>query len=241
MGQTMAYQDAGLSVYDDGVNDLMWQDAPHPALISPLRGYGIINHFMDYSPDKYTVTAVSAGTGTSTIAQTDAARGVIRINTAANEDDGAQMQTVGEALTLTTSNKVWFDAYIQVTEEITQSDWFIGFGALDTTFLAGNPTSKAGFIKHDGDANIDFVSESAASAGVHTSVVDTWVLLGFKWDGVNLVPYINGAADTSNQIAAASASTAAEMSFTFAYLNGAGTSQNDGIECDFYRLSVVDV
>lgn len=240
VGQKSQMNPGGLSFYDDSETDYMWKDAPHPALMSPLKGYGEFNHFHRFAEDQWTTTVVSAGTGTSTVALTDAARGILAITTAADENDGGQTQTDAEIVTLTTSNRVWFDCYVKIGDEATQSDAFVGLATLDSSLIASAPTNKVGFRKDDGDTQWDFVCKAAATTNVSTAVTTGYVLLGFKWNGSTVTPYINGIANSDAAVAAASASTDVEMAISFAYLNGAGVAQGDEFLIDFYRLVVVD-
>jgi len=90
--------------------------------------------------------------------------------------------------------------------EATQSDFVVGLATTDTTLIASNPDDLVAFEKHDGDANIDFVTrtngaETATDTGVDV-VNNTAVVLEFYWDGDDTVyAYVNGvqkAAHTAN-------------------------------------------
>lgn len=216
----------------------LWADCPLAYLYDPLLAYHYFTDFLSFSEDEWTITAVSAGTGTSTIAATGVAAGWARVNTAANENDGAQAQLDAISFALPTAKKLWFEARVEVTEEITQSDWFIGLLALDTTIIAGVPDNHVYFHKDDGDAKIDFANDKAgtptANAEVATSVVDTPVRLGFTWDGTTITAYVDGssvATSTTNIPTVA-------MAIAFGYLNGAGSAQNEGMNVDWIRCVV---
>ena len=132
MTQRSKYKQDGLSFYDSGVHGAMWQDCPHPALLDFARGYSYQNDFHSWSEDEWTITVVSAGTGTSTVATTGVAGGQVRVNTAANDNDGGQAQLDSISFALPASGSVWFDARVELTEEVTQCDAFVGQLALES-------------------------------------------------------------------------------------------------------------
>lgn len=63
----------------------------------PTKWHVYFNDFDQDIPSDWTETATSAGTGTSAAAVTDADGGVLRITTAANEDDGLFIESPGES------------------------------------------------------------------------------------------------------------------------------------------------
>lgn len=224
--------------------DAMWAKLPDPRTINPLLGCGFVEDFTRFSPDQYTVTAVEAGTGDSTIAQADVAGGGIRINCAANENDGAQAQSVGEwanlAASLGTSGEILaMDFLVNLTEEATQSDASVGLATRSTTIIASAPNDFVHFHKDDGDTNWDFsVSDGGSAtdlAAIATATAGTQILLGFVYD---LHGYQNATAGTIEvwidgvkygTVVSTNIPTATLMAHHFAYLNGAGTAQNDGM------------
>jgi hypothetical protein len=173
-------------------------------------------------PTEWTCTVVEAGAGDSTMALQDAARGIVKLTAAGNENDGFNAQLKGESFLLDADHPCYFGARWAVNEK-TQSDAFVGLAITDGTLLAGNPDDMLGFITHDGDANLDYiVRESGTGAAVDTAsdlVNDTYVFTEFIWDGDATVrTYLDGAL-----IAAVTANIPddVEMSPTLAYLNGA--------------------
>ena len=81
---------------------------------------------------EWTITATSAGSGTSAISTPDLDGGCARITTAANEDDGIFAQTIGEVFLLNSSKKTWLKTRFQVGDAA-QSDLIIGLHSTDTT------------------------------------------------------------------------------------------------------------
>lgn len=232
------YLPRGLSLFTKDATDDLWRNAPDPRLILPANGVGYFDDFASFRPDEWTATAVSVGTGTSTLAHTSRSGGAIRINCAANENDGINAQLVGEAFSLASGTELWFEARVDITEEVTQSDAIVGLCILDTD-LVGGMTDGIYFHKDDGDTNWDFACEKDSTAtevaAIATAVVDTWIRLGFHYSATTGIatPYVNGVAGTTvstnipdNEL----------LSVSIAYLNGAGTAQNDGMDIDYIRV-----
>lgn len=187
-------------------------------------------------PTAWTNTAVEVGTGSSTVIPQDEVGGVIRLDAAANENDGIQMQLHGESFTLST---VLYMGVRWNISENTQSDAFVGLSVTDTTFLAGNPNDFIGFITHDGDANLDYqIAAGGTGSAVDTTVDlvnDTFVITEMFYDGNLTTPAIYVFVDGTFIAKVTANITATELRPTLAYLNGAGTMQHDGIEVDWFR------
>ena len=101
------------------------------------------------------------------------------------------------------------------------------------------PNNHCYWHTDDGDANWDFSNDKAGTptdtTALHTAVLDEPVILGFKWDGTSLTPYVDGVAQT---VVTTNIPTVA-MSMSLGYLNGAATAQNEGMNVDWVRLVVV--
>ena len=240
MAQRSNYLSDGQTFHDDRASGAMWKDCPHPALLAPQSGYAYFNDFLTFSEDEWTITVVSVGTGTSTVALKDAAGGVLRVNTAANEDDGGQAQSDAECIVIPAAGSIWFEARVNLTDEVTQSDAFVGLATVDTSIIAGAPNDVILWRKDDGDTNWDFVADTAGSpttvAGAHTAVAATWVILGFTFDGTTLYPYVDGVRGTG---ITTTIPTAEELMISFGYLNGAAAAQNEGMDIDWIRSVVL--
>ena len=200
------------------------------------------NHFTDPSLasallDGWTNTAVEAGTGSSThIAKTaDSTLGVLRWDSAANEDDGIQSQLMGTAFKLDSGNPCYFGARVALVEK-TESDMFVGLAIADTSILAGLPDDIIGFTTTDADANVNYlVRESGTGAIVDTAVdfVDaTFITLEFFWDGTTAYFYVD---DTFIASTATNIPDDVFMRVSVAHLNGTGSSQHDGVDVDWIR------
>lgn len=109
--------------------------------------------------DEATVTA----TGTSPVVFTDAAGGVLLITTGGTENDGVNIQWLGENFHLgaTGIRALYFGARLKISEA-TQADFFIGLCDTDTDILGGADDS-IGFRKSDGSTAVSFVTEKGTT------------------------------------------------------------------------------
>ena len=156
-----------------------------------VRGPGIDTAF----DNEWTVTRVEAGAGESTVTRTDAIGGALLITTDAAENDGVNMQGIGEAFELTSDQVLYFGALGLKVSDATQSDFFIGLAITDTDILGG-VTDRIGFEKLDGATDVKFMCEKDStetlSASLHTLADNTAVDLEFFWDGAGLEVFVNG-------------------------------------------------
>lgn len=143
-------------------------------------------------PTEFTVTRVSGGSGTTTVAQTDASGGALLITTDNAENDGANLQLNGESFKFGT-NKLYFGARLKMSDA-TQSDLFIGLAETNTDIL-GNAPVRCGFSKVDGATGLVFemkATNTTTLEAVHTVVDATYVTLEFYFDGTIMLVYVNG-------------------------------------------------
>lgn len=141
----------------------------------------------DYAAADWTVTEV--GVATQAI-EANEKYGSLLITNAAADDDSSTQQLNEETFSLTVGKRTWFETRLKVSDA-TQSDFFVGLGVTDTTPLA--TTDRVGFEKNDGDANIDCLTEKNSTetntdTGID-AVDDTYIQLGFYWDGINKVKF----------------------------------------------------
>ncbi|MCP4536254.1 MAG: hypothetical protein GY832_03835 [Chloroflexi bacterium] len=147
-------------------------------------------------PTAYTMTVVEVGAGTTTAALSD---GALLITTAANEDDGINLQLTAEAFDFATNNLVYFGINFQVSDA-TQSDTIVGVCITDTT-LPGGMTDGIYFECLDGSTDINFVlekdsTETTSAAAVGTLADATDITLEFRFDGTNVDSFVNGVKQT---------------------------------------------
>lgn len=236
MGMQGVYTANGLGLFDTDAKDAMWRDAPHPLLVSRLRGFGEIIDFNSWSPDEWTETLVSGGAGTSTVALTDREGGWVRVDCAADENDGGQAQRDKSTFRLASTNSLWIDFRIDLTEEVTQSDCFVGLSITNTTIIGSERVDIAQWHTDDGDANWDFsVAKSSTETDANTettAVLDTPIILGFTWDGTTLYPYYDGTRGTA---ITTNIPDDVDLELSFGYLNGAGSEANEAMDLDWIR------
>jgi hypothetical protein len=171
-------------------------DAIGPDVVKVIKdftdGPGIDTAF----DNEWTVTRVEAGAGESTVTRTDAVGGALLITTDAAENDGVNMQLIGESFELTSDQELYFGLLGLKISDATQSDFFAGLAITDTDILGG-VTDRIGFEKLDGataiKAMLEKDSTETLTASLHTAVADTAVDLEWYWDGTGVEFFVDGA------------------------------------------------
>jgi hypothetical protein len=190
----------------------------------PTKYHVYFNDFDEDIPADWTETATSVGTGTSAAAVTDADGGVLRITTAANDNDGLFLESPGESFLIEAGKKAWIKARFQVGDAI-QSDLIIGLHSTDTTPL--DATLRFAFISEDASAalffNVDDNTTDADSGTVATLADDTWITVAAYYDGKGTVElYADGVkVQTMSDVDV----PGAEMAIGIGYLNGAAGAE----------------
>lgn len=190
----------------------------------PTKWHVYFNDFDQDIPSDWTETATSAGTGTSAAAVTDADGGVLRITTAANEDDGLFIESPGESFLIEAGKKAFIKARFQVGDAA-QSDLIIGLHSTDTTPL--DATLRFAFVSEDGSAalffNVDDDTTDEDSSTVATLADDTWITVAAYYDGKGTIElYADGSKITTMTDVDV---PGAEMAIGFGYLNGAAGAE----------------
>jgi len=169
----------------------VWRMAPS-TWADPNEYYMDNDHFHTYVAGDWTVTETQAG---ATEALTDGIGGQLLVTNTNADNDTVNMQKVGEIYQLTGSNQLWYEARFQANEA-TQIDLIFGIAETGTALVASPVDDGVWFIKDDGDANIDFeIRKSGTSTKVDTGidlVADTWVRVGFYFDGSRCHYFVNG-------------------------------------------------
>ena len=173
---------------------------------------------------EWTITATSAGSGTSAISTPDLHGGHARITTAANDNDGIFAQTIGEVFLMDSSKKTWLKTRFQVGDA-TQSDLVVGLHSTDTT--PHDATMRFLFESVDGSAALYFNNDDnttdSDSSTVATLADDTFVIVGAYYDGAGSIKlYLNDAHVTTMT---SMTPPGAEMAVGFGYLNGAAGAE----------------
>ena len=144
-----------------------------------------------YTAGDWTVTETDAG---ATQALTDGDGGLLLITNTAADNDLVSLQKKGESFRFATGKALFFEARFKVSDA-TQSDVVIGLQITDTTPL--DVTDGVFFIKADGAATVDFRVEknntATTASAMATMEDDTYIRLGFYYDGSSAVQYfVNG-------------------------------------------------
>lgn len=145
----------------------------------------------DYAATDWTITTTEDGAGSATEAiATDELGGALLITNDDADDDADSLQMNEEVWKLSSGKRLWYKTRMKLSDA-TQSDLFVGLCITDTTPLVA--TDRIGFEKNDGDALLDALCElnstETNTASVATAADDTYVELGFYWDGKNKVEY----------------------------------------------------
>jgi hypothetical protein len=151
------------------------------------------NDFDTYVAGDWTVTETDSG---ATQALTAGDGGLLLITNTAADNDLVALQKNPAAFTFTAGKKTFFRCRFKVSDA-TQSDLVFGLQVVDTTPL--DVTDGIYFLKADGAATVDFICRKNASTGstsaaaVATMANDTFIELGFYYDGQSKVAYeVNG-------------------------------------------------
>lgn len=159
----------------------------------PTLFHTYFNDFDTYVAGDWTVTETDSG---ATQALTAGDGGLLLITNTAADNDLVALQKNPAAFTFTAGKKTFFRCRFKVSDA-TQSDLVFGLQVVDTTPL--DVTDGVYFLKADGAATVDFICRKNASTGstsaaaVATMANDTFIELGFYYDGQSKVAYeVNG-------------------------------------------------
>lgn len=159
----------------------------------PTLFHTYFNDFDTYTAGDWVVTETDAG---ATQALTAGDGGLLLITNTAADNDLVALQKTPAAFTFTAGKKTFFRCRFKVSDA-TQSDLIFGLQVIDTTPL--DVTDGIYFLKADGAATIDIICRKNASTGstsasaVATLANDTFIELGFYYDGESKVAYeVNG-------------------------------------------------
>ena len=177
--------------FPNGVTNV-GEDSPFAdlAMPAPTLFHTYMEDFDYYTAGDWTVTETQAG---ATQALADGDGGLLLLTNTAADNDLVALQKVGNSFTFESGKKLFFEARFKVSDA-TQSDLVMGLQVTDATPLA--VANGVFFIKNDGVATVDLVltkaSTSTTNSSVATMVNDTFIRLGFYYDGTDLVYSVNG-------------------------------------------------
>lgn len=178
--------------FPNGVTNV-GEDSPFAdlAMPAPTKFHSYMEDFDYYTAGDWTVTETDAG---ATQALTDGDGGLLLITNTAADNDLVSLQKKGESFRFASGKKLFFEARFKVSDA-TQSDVVIGLQITDTTPL--DVTDGVFFIKDDGSTSFALRVEKNNTATATTSVAtladDTFITLGFYYDGDSAIEYsVNG-------------------------------------------------
>lgn len=155
----------------------------------PTKFHEFFDDFDNYTAGDWVVTETQAG---ATQALTAGDGGLLLLTNSAADDDIVALQKTPAAFAFTAGKKAFFKARFKVSDA-TQSDLVIGLQVVDTTPL--DVTDGVYFLKADGSAALSVVCRknattgSTSAASIATIVADTFITVGFYYNGVDKVVY----------------------------------------------------
>mgnify|MGYP003625755649 FL=1 len=217
--------------FTNGVSDVVTGNPLYElGVLDPTKYHTYWDDF-DTTPiaAQWTLTATSAGSGTSAITVPDADGGLARITTAANENDGIYAEWISETFKLESGKKTWMKCRLSVGDAI-QSDWLIGLHSTDTT--PHDATMRYIFESVDGSAAVYFNNDNnttdSDSGTLHTMVDDTFVTLAAYYDGGTTIQLFVDEAPVATMTSITV--PAAEMAVGFGYINGAAGAETTDVD-----------
>ena len=144
----------------------------------------------------WTTTLVETGSAESTVAAATTVNGGGLLLTTDNlENDGINLQKLGEGFQPAAETLIYFGIQLQINDA-TQTDFLVGLCITDTALLGGM-TDGIYFRKADASTTVSAVLEqdsTETTATAHTLVDATDVTLEFVCDGVTVTFFVNGVA-----------------------------------------------
>lgn len=158
-------------------------------MADPTFIHTYFNDFDQFIAADWVVTETQAG---ATQALTAGDGGLLALVNSAADNDLNAIQKTPAAFSFTAGKKAFFKARFKV-DDATQSDIAIGLQVVDTTPL--DVTDGVYFLKADDAATVDVICRKDATTGSNTAtaiatlVNDTYIELGWYYDGVDKVYY----------------------------------------------------
>ncbi len=186
----------------------------------PTQYHLYYQDFDVYTASDWVVTETDAG---ATQALTAGDGGLLLITNSAADNDLVSLQKTPAAWTFTVGKKAFFRCRFKVSDA-TLSDIVFGLQVVDTTPL--DVTDGVYFLKAAASTAISVVCRKDATTGstsassIATLADDTFIELGWYWDGVDTVNYeVNGTV-TGSLVAANLYLPDADCTVSFALQNG---------------------
>ena len=147
------------------------------------------DNFDEDAADWSTNVVDSGGDGAESFGlASDELNGALAIATNDAENDSYAVEQKNETYQLESGKRLWYETRLKI-DDATESDLFAGLTITQSTANPTGSTDRIGFRLDDGDANIDVISRKDSTSTKEDSGKDasddTYVTLGFYWDGKN--------------------------------------------------------
>lgn len=208
------------------------EDSPFAdlAMPAPTLFHTYMEDFDYYTAGDWTVTETDAG---ATQALADGDGGLLLITNTAADNDLVALQKKGNSFTFESGKRLFFEARFKVSDA-TQSDLVMGLQVTDATPLA--VANGVFFIKNDGAATVDFVltksSTSTTNSSVATMANDTYIRLGFFYDGSTMTYFVNGV-NTGTSVVTNLPLSTTNLTVSFAIQNGEAAAKTMTVDYIF--------
>ena len=216
--------------FPNGVTNVS-EDSPLADMGQPAatKFHTYFEDFDYYTAGNWTVTETQAG-ATQALANGDG--GLLLLTNSAADDDLNALQKVGESFLFAAGKRLFFEARFKVSDA-TQSDVVIGLQITDTTPL--DVSDGVFFIKADGSTTVNLLVEkngTATTSSVTTLANDTFITLGFAYDGASAIEYsVNGVVTGSS--VTTNLPDDEELTVSFAIQNGEAVAKTMTIDYVF--------
>lgn len=203
--------------------------------LDPSKFATYFNDFYTYLASDWTITETEAGAGSASQALTAGNGGLMLLTNDAADNDATFFQGAA-GFAMTAGKKAFFQARFKVSDA-TQSDVQIGLILTDTTPL--DATDGIYFQKDDGDANIDVYVRKDATTGsnsslaVGTLVADTFIKVGFYYDGKDKVAFYLDDVKVGSLDASSTYLPDANLAISFGIQNGEAVAKTMTVDYVF--------
>lgn len=194
----------------------------------PSKTHLWFDDFDNYAANEWVVTKTGAG-GAVTVANADG--GILTLTNDTNDNDNLFLQWSGESAFGTTETwkfaskkQFWFKARFKVSDA-TDSDLVLGLQITDTSPLS--VTDGVYFYKADDAATLQFkttLNSSSTTSAVGTLVNDTYVVVGFHYDGYDKIDVYLDDLRVATQ-GTSTLVTDEELTLSFGIQNGAAAAK----------------
>ncbi len=198
--------------------------------LDPTKFHTYFNDFDRYAAADWVITTTEAGAGDATEALADADGGVLLITNDAASGDNDFFQTVAETYTFTPGKRLFFKSRFKVSDA-TLTSFVMGLQVRDISPLA--VSDGVYFLKSTGSTAVSFIlaktSTLTTQAAVYTCVADTYMELGFYYNGVDKVTAFNANAGIYTQTTLTNLPTT-ELTVSFGIQNGEAVAKTMSID-----------